>query len=36
MKLIVTSNKSTEENLDFAAGADAASFITFHSKGQFL
>jgi hypothetical protein len=35
MKLIVTSNKSTAENLDFAAGAGMASVITFHSKGQF-
>jgi hypothetical protein len=35
MKLITTSSKSAEENLDFAAGAGTASVITFHSKGQF-
>lgn len=33
MKLIVTSSKSTAENLDLATEADAASLMTFHSKG---
>jgi hypothetical protein len=35
MKLIVKSNKSTVDILDFAAGAGTASVITFHSIGQF-